>query len=121
MKRFEALFAALPYPTEGGEKKALVVERNFQNMFYIVFMLLGKFVEVETPFAHGRSDCIVKTKDYIYIFEFKLDASADEALKQIEEKGYAKPFAADHRKLYKVGVNFSRAKRNLDGWKAIEN
>lgn len=59
---------------------------------------------------------IVQTKDYIYIFEFKLDKTAEEALRQIEEKGYACPFASDQRTLYKIGVNFSSAKRCVDDW-----
>ena len=60
---------------------------------------------------------IVQTKDYIYIFEFKLDRSADEALRQIEDKGYARPFAVDTRQLYKIGVNFSSEKRCVEEWK----
>ena len=60
---------------------------------------------------------IAKTNDYIYIFEFKYDKSAEEALRQIDEKGYAKPFASDPRKLIKIGVNFLKEKRCIDGWK----
>ena len=52
-------------------------------------------------------DCIVEVPDYVYIFEFKLDGSAQEALQQIEEKGYARPYAADPRKLFRIGINFS--------------
>lgn len=119
MTRFGSLFERLPYPPVGEEKKRFVVEQNFQNVIYIVFILLGKFVEVETPFAHGRTDCIVKTKDFIYVFEFKCDESADAALNQIEEKGYTNSFASDRRKLFKVGVNFSTEMRNIDEWKSI--
>ena len=54
-----------------------------------------------------------------YIFEFKYDKTAQDALRQIEEKGYAKPFAQDNRKLFKIGVDFSRKKRCIDDW-AIE-
>lgn len=63
---------------------------------------------------------IVQTKDYIYIFEFKLDKTADEALKQIDEKGYALPFATDQRSLYKIGVNFSSSKRCVDDWQVVK-
>ena len=62
---------------------------------------------------------LVQTKDYIYIFEFKIDKSADEALAQIEKKQYAKPFETDPRKLYKIGVNFSSATRRLESWKML--
>ena len=67
----------------------------------------------------GRVDCRVETKDYVYLFEFKRDDSVDVALKQIEDKGYALPYAADLRKLYKIGVTFDSNTRMLSEWKAI--
>lgn len=70
--------------------------------------------------AKGRADCIVETKEYVYIIEFKLDKSAEEALQQIEEKGYAVPYKADSRKLIKIGVNFSSEKRNIADWRLEE-
>jgi len=57
------------------------------------------------------------SKQYVYIFEFKLDKSANEALAQIEEKGYAEPYVADARKIYKIGVNFDSKERNITEWK----
>ena len=62
-------------------------------------------------------DCIVETPDYVYIFEFKLDGSADDALAQIEEKGYARPYAADSRKLYRIGAVFSSQTGTIAEWK----
>lgn len=59
----------------------------------------------------------METADYVYIFKFKLDKSADEALRQIEEKGYAAPYQADRRKVFKMGVNFQTEKRNIAEWK----
>lgn len=59
---------------------------------------------------------VVKTKEYIYVMEFKLEGTAEEAIKQINEKQYAAPFASDPRKLYKIGVNFSRETRNIERW-----
>lgn len=59
---------------------------------------------------------VVKTKEYIYVMEFKLEGAAEEAIKQINEKQYAAPFASDPRKLYKIGVNFSRETRNIERW-----
>lgn len=70
--------------------------------------------------SEGRVDCIVETPDYIYIFEFKLDGTAEDALQQIEEKGYAEPYLSDKRKLYKVGVNFSSESGTVDGWEMEE-
>lgn len=110
--RFTALFARLPYPTD---ERAL--EQTFQNAVYITFMLLGQFVQTEIHSAKGRADVIVETDDHVFIFEFKRDKSADEALAQIEEKAYEKPYAADPRKLYKIGVNFNSKERTLDEWK----
>lgn len=92
-------------------------ELYFQNAFYIVTKLLGFYTEVERTISDGRIDMVAKTKDYIYIFEFKYDQSPDAALRQIDEKGYAEPFAAAPRKLFKVGVSFSRSRRCIDGWK----
>ena len=112
--RFTSLFARIPYPND--EK---VVEQNFQNVIYIVFMLLGQFVHTEVHNAKGRADCIVETENYVYIFEFKRDKSASEALAQIEDNGYALPYAADQRTILKVGVNFNSRERNLDDWEVV--
>ena len=81
--------------------------------------MMGFYTQVERTTSEGRIDMTVETKDYVYIFEFKLDGTPEEALQQIEEKGYAKPFAMDARKLYRVGVNFSSEKRCIDGWKIV--
>ena len=113
--RFTELFARLPY---GNDEK--YVERDFQNVVYITFMLLGQFVHTEMHTAKGRADCIVEADDYIYIFEFKRDADADTALAQIEEKGYAKAYVADSRKIIKVGVNFDTESRSISDWKVME-
>ena len=62
---------------------------------------------------------VIKSKDYVYIIEIKTDSTPDEALAQIEEKGYARPFADDRRRIFRVGVNFSTANRRIDGWKVV--
>ena len=64
----------------------------------------------------GRVDLVLKTNDYIYVMEFKLEGTAQEALKQINEKQYALPFATDSRKLFKIGINFSNRLRNIEEW-----
>lgn len=114
MKRMQVLFADTDYKIVGN------AELYFQNAFYIVTKLLGFYTEVERTISDGRIDMIVKTKDYIYIFEFKYDQNADIALQQIENKGYAKPFVTDGRKIVKIGVNFSREHRCIDEWKIKE-
>jgi len=83
---------------------------------YVVFKLLGFYVDVEKTTSRGRIDMVIKTQDYIYVVEIKLDSTPEEALKQIEEKGYAAPYASDPRQLYKIGINFSSDIRGIDRW-----
>lgn len=74
-------------------------------------------VYTEKQQSEGRVDCIIETSGYIYIFEFKLDGTADEALRQIDEKGYARPYEADNRKLLKIGVSFSSETGTVNDWR----
>ena len=111
---FTTLFALLPYPTSGDLDS--ITEQSFQNVIYITLIVLGKYCRTEVHSAKGRADCIVETDDYVYIFEFKRDSSASEALAQIDEQGYAIPYTADKRKLFKIGVNFSSSERNISEW-----
>lgn len=74
-------------------------------------------VYTEKQSSHGRVDCIIETPEYVYIFEFKLDGTADDALRQINEKGYATPYKSDSRKIYKVGVSFSSITGTIEEWK----
>ena len=114
MALLEVFFADSDYRIAGE------AELYFQNVIFVVFRLIGLYVEVERPTSDGRMDLIVKTPNYLYIFEFKLDKSADDALQQIEDKGYALPFATDPRRLFKIGVNFSSQHRRITEWKMVE-
>lgn len=109
---FESLFAGIPYPVNKDP-----FEHDFQSVFYITFTLLEQYVQCEQHTNTGRIDCIVQTKQFIYIFEFKRDDSAENALKQINETHYADTYAADLRKLYKIGVNFDSKTRQMSEWK----
>ncbi len=113
---FKALFAILPYPTGNTEVIEVTTEQNFQNVIFMALTMMGKYARTEVHSAKGRADCILETDNYVYIFEFKRDVSAAQALKQINSQGYATPYAADKRKLYKIGVNFSSAERNISEW-----
>lgn len=113
MERLRAFFAGIPY--ELNDK----TERHYQVIFYIVFTLMGQFCDAEVRSARGRADAVVKTKDYIYLFEFKLNGSAGEALQQIDDRGYLIPYAADGRTLIKAGVSFDAAERNIGEWKVV--
>ena len=91
-------------------------EKYFQNTFYLIFQLLGFNVQVEQATSQGRIDITIQTEDYIYIIELKLDKTAEEALRQIKENNYARPFQTDKRKLYLIGVNFSSETRTVEKW-----
>ena len=105
--RLKTMFADIPY------ELARDREVHYQNILYIIFKLMGFYVQVEYHTSRGRIDLVLQTQDYVYIMEFKLNGSADEALAQIREKGYAAPFAKDSRTVYRIGVNFSDELRNI--------
>jgi hypothetical protein len=109
-KRLSSLFADTPY------ELVKDLENHYQNVLFIVTKLMGLYVKAEYHTSEGRIDLVLQTNDYTYVMEFKLDGTAEEALAQINGKNYALPFAADNRKLIKVGVNFSSATRNIDRW-----
>ena len=90
------------------KQDAMECERHFQYTFYLIMCLLGRYnTYIEKETSQGRIDCILECPEYVYIFEFKLNSTAEVALKQIEEKDYALPYAADARKIFKVGISFS--------------
>ena len=110
MERLRSFLAGCPY------ELARDIELHYQNVLFIVFRLAGLYTEVEYRTSRGRIDLVLQTADYIYVMEFKLDGSAEDAIKQIEERQYALPFAKDSRKVYTIGVNFSSQTRNIDRW-----
>lgn len=92
----------------------------WQNEIYLVLKLIGQRVYCQPHTSMGRADCVIETGEYIYILEFKLDQPAKKALEQINEKGYATPYQADKRRIYKIGISFSVKKRNIDDWEIEE-
>ena len=111
MKRITAFFASIPYCLNNKE------EKHYHTIFYLLFSMAGLYIESEVRSAVGRADAVLKTATHIYVFELKLDGSADEALKQIDSKGYLVPYTCDGRKLVKVGINFDSATRTVSEWK----
>ena len=91
-------------------------ELHYENVLFIVFKLVGFYTKVEYHTNNGRVDLILQTDKFIYIMEFKLNGTAEEALQQINDKRYALPFEADGRKLFKIGINFSEKTRNIEKW-----
>ncbi len=113
MLLLESLFARANYQIQGD------AEKDFQYAMYIIFELLGEYVQTEKQTSNGRIDILLQTKDYVYIMEIKTDSSADAALQQIDEKGYDRPFATDSRRLFRIGVSFSKENRRIEEWKII--
>jgi len=107
MQRLKVFFAKIPYELNNEN------EKHYQAIFYVIFTLMGQYIDAEVRSADGRADAVVKTKDTIYIFEFKLNGTAEEALKQIDDKDYLLTYTLDDRKLVKVGAEFCKEKRNL--------
>lgn len=113
---FTSFLASIPYEANKDER-AKDFETHFQYTFYIIFRLLSCYTTLlEKQNSKGRADIIIESDNDIYIFEFKLDGSAEEALQQIEDKQYALPYLQDKRKLHKIGVNISISTRTVDGW-----
>ncbi len=109
-KRLSSLFADTPY------ELVKDLENHYQNVLFIVAKLMGFYVKAEYHTSEGRIDLLLQTPDCIYVMEFKLNGTAEEALAQINDKNYTLPFAADGRKLVKIGVNFSSTTRNIERW-----
>ena len=112
-----AFLASIPYTMRRKENER-ERERYFHYTFYLILRLISVYtVYTEKVQSHGRVDCIVETPDFVYIFEFKLDGTADEALQQIEEKGYAREYESDGRTLYRIGAVFSSETGTIEDWK----
>ena len=115
-----SFLASIPYTMRRKENER-ERERYFHYTFYLLLRLLSVYtVYTEKVQSQGRVDCVVETPQYVYIFEFKLDGTADEALRQIEEKGYVREYASDNRKLYKIGAVFSSETGTISDWKSVE-
>ena len=111
-----SFLASIPYTMRRKENER-EKERYFHYTFYLIMRLISVYtVYTEKVQSQGRVDCIVETPNYVYIFEFKLDGTAAEAMRQIEEKGYAKEYGADTRKLYQVGAVFSSETGTIEEW-----
>ena len=107
----ESIFMRIPY------ELARELELHYQNVLYIVCKLVGFYVKAEYHTSEGRVDMVLQTDKFIYIMEFKLNGTAEEALQQIEVKNYAAPFAMDKRTVVKLGINFSSKTRGVESWK----
>ncbi len=109
-RRLQSFFADTTYEVIRDQ------ELHYENVLFIVFKLLGFYTKVEYHTSEGRIDLVLQTDKFIYIMEFKLNGTAEDALQQINDKNYALPFEMDGRKLFKIGVNFSAETRNIEKW-----
>ncbi len=111
MNLLRSFYSSIPYDTEKQD------ENHFKTIFYLIFRLAAAFeVRTEERSAAGRCDALIETEDTIYLFEFKLDGTAEEALNQINNKGYAIPYEAGDKKVVRIGANFDGDKRTIERW-----
>lgn len=110
MNRLTAFFAGNSYEIQGD------LELYFQNVMSIMLKMMGLYVKTEYQTSNGRIDIVFDTDKYVYIIELKRDQSPEIALRQIEEKGYDKPFMASGKQIIKLGINFSSETKTIDGW-----
>ena len=110
MRNLQSLMAGTPY------ELIKELENHYQNVIYIITKLMGLYVQAEYRTSNGRIDILIGTNDYIYIIELKFNATAQEAMEQIENKDYALPFATDGRQIIKIGANVSKETRNIEEW-----
>jgi hypothetical protein len=112
MTRLQAFFSGIPYELNNKE------EKHYQTIFYLLFQLMGEYVQTEVSSAIGRADAVVVIEDTIFIFEFKLTGkgTAEEALKQIDDRKYAAKYAVSNKKIVRIGAEFSAEERTLSRW-----
>ena len=113
LERTRSFFASIPNDLDNK------TEKHYQTIFYLLFRLMGQYVDAEVKSAIGRADVVVRMTDTVYIFEFKYDGTPEEALAQIDSKQYAVPYQADGRAIVKIGVNFDSATRTIGGGKGL--
>jgi hypothetical protein len=92
-------------------------EKYYQTIFFIIFRLIGLFIEAEARTSIGRIDAVAQTEKFVYIFEFKLNRSSAEALKQIHDREYYQKFLNSGREIILIGAKFSTKKHNIADWK----
>lgn len=115
-----SFFASVPY-SANMQERAWSFESHYHYTLYLIFRLLSCYTTlIEKQNARGRADLIVENDNYVYIFEFKLDGTAEEALEQIAAQGYAEPYATDPRKVVRIGVSFSSAQHNIAEWQVVK-
>ena len=122
MREMQAYMAGIPY-VEGFKQKlaeAATAEGFYEYTMYLIFSMLNVYVRTQVKCVGGRTDMVVWMPDTVYVFELKVNGTAQEALEQIDDKGYAIPFQTDHRRVVKVGVRFNAENRVPEEWMVRE-
>ena len=122
LRELQAYLEELPY-VEGFKKKleeVAVAEGFYEWSFYLIFSMLNVYVQTQVKCVRGRADMVVFMPDAIYVMELKLNGTAQDALDQIEEKGYAARYATYPRRIIKVGMGFSVEKRAMTEYIIVE-
>ena len=114
LEHMRTYMATIPYDLENHS------EKHYQTIFYLMFSFLNIYIRTEVKSAIGRADAVMHMPDTLYVFELKVDKSADEALAQIDEKGYMLPYHSEGKRLVKVGINFDSTQRTISEWKIKE-
>ncbi len=115
MNLLRSFFSSIPYDAEKQD------ENHYKTMFYLIFRLAAAFhVRTEERTANGRIDALLETKDTVYVFEFKLNGTAQDAMNQINSKGYMIPYEAGNKKIIKIGAAFDDELKTLKEWTAEE-
>ncbi len=114
LEHMRTYMATIPYDLENH------TEKHFQTIFYLMFSFLNIYIRTEVKSAIGRADAVMHMPDTIYVFELKVDKSADEALAQIDDKGYMLPYRAEGKRLVKIGISFDSKQRTISEWKIRE-
>ena len=116
MTRLQSIIASLPYPTDAKNQTVEMLEYNFQVAVYLTFTLMGQFTQCEVHSIKGRADAVVETQDAVFIFEFKTNDSAENALAQIDELCYAEKYNYSSKHIVKIGAEFNTQERKLVEW-----
>lgn len=106
-----SLLASLPYETYKNQSEGF-----YHGLLHLIFSYIGMFVESEPHLSQGRADVVVQTPQYIYIFEFKFNHTAEEAITQIKSNHYADKYQAAEKPIFGIGVNFNETQKQIDGW-----
>ena len=110
-----AFMSSIPYDAEAQN------ELHYRTIIYLIFRIAAPYlVRCEERSAAGRSDLVVETADNVYVIEIKLDGTVEQALQQIDDKGYLLPYSANGKKLHKIGVNFDKETRTIGEWKIVD-